>query len=1245
NNKSYITFTVQPKPSEYNDIVFNELMYKPTNDEPEWLEIFNRTDSTMDLRNWSISDINTNLIITTENLKIKPKNYVVLSDDESIRNLYSIESLLIITNLPSLNNTGDKLKLLDQSGLIIDSIHYLPSWGGNKNGKSLERIDVDWYSNDSTNWGSSISKQKATPGIINSISRKDFDVAISEVSFTPPKPIINENVVINSTIKNIGLEIIEFLNVEIYFDSNIDSIGQNSERIISENYSNLEFGDSLKVQTVFNPKSTGNKYFIAMVNTDIDQYLDNNISFFNFRVNDAPLDFNSVVINEIMYKPNSEEPEWIELYNRTNKNLNIKGWSFSDKITHVILTEQDNIFNANSFLIISEDESIYNFYDIPSKVIIKNIPSLNNQGDNLKIYDDLTNIIDSVNYLSHWGNQTGKSLERINPLTSSNDELNWGNSESELGSTPGLNNSITKKDIDLAAIGLYFDPKKPMVGDDVIISMEVINKGYNNVYFDLILYEDSNLDTIANNLLDKLANLYLNSGDTSLYQFSYKIYNITSERGYIGQIKHEYDETPLNNETYNYIFPGYLPNTIIINEIMYNPLGGEPEWIEFYNITDLEVDLKNWNLSDILKFPQKKIISENNFRINPKTFFIVSVDSSIYKFHSSINVPLKVVPFANLNNDEDGIIIKDGHGFTIDSIKYSHLWGGTEGYSLERISKSDLSTYANNWQSSTDPHRSTPGRINSVSTKQYDLIALNLFTIPDKPIINNEIKLVLITKNIGKVDASIFEVSFYLGQNKNKELIENFLYTNLSVKDSIITETNNTITLNDNQYITAEILYPLDEDTVNNSLIKHISPSYKTQSVLITEFLNYTDINQVEWIELINISQEKINLFNWDISDKLPSKQQSIITNKYVFIYPMERFLITRDSSNFNQDDSNSKIFEANFGSLGNFEDGIIISDLNGNVIDSLIYTKNWKIKKGRSIERISLDESSSDSSNWISTINPAGGSPGSPNSIINIPNYNFNDLIINEIMYEPDSDNSEFIEIFNPSNEFINIGGWSFIDGSGKITELKCYSYEIAPNNYFILTADSVLFLNYEHLDNNDLITITNDSDLGLSNEGELLLVKDLWENTIDSIAYNPNWHNKQIKFSRNKSLERINPYLNSQLESNWSTSVNELGATPGETNSIFLEKKTTVTKLSITPNPFSPDNDGYEDFTLITYNLSFQIAQIRIKIFDDRGRLVRSLISNKSSGSNGSVIFDGLDDDGFPLRIGMYIVFHNYT
>jgi hypothetical protein len=91
---------------------------------------------------------------------------------------------------------------------------------------------------------------------------------------------------------------------------------------------------------------------------------------------------------------------------------------------------------------------------------------------------------------------------------------------------------------------------------------------------------------------------------------------------------------------------------------------------------------------------------------------------------------------------------------------------------------------------------------------------------------------------------------------------------------------------------------------------------------------------------------------------------------------------------------------------------------------------------------------------------------------------------------------------------------------------------------------------------------------------------------------------------------------------------------------NSVYTENLATESKVSISPNPFSPDNDGFEDFSIISFNLPYKLSQVQIKVFDSQGRLIRTLLQNHPSASNNSVIFDGLDDDGRALRMGIYIL-----
>ena len=486
---------------------------------------------------------------------------------------------------------------------------------------------------------------------------------------------------------------------------------------------------------------------------------------------------------------------------------------------------------------------------------------------------------------------------------------------------------------------------------------------------------------------------------------------------------------------------------------------------------------------------------------------------------------------------------------------------------------------------------------------------------------------------------------FYIDSDSNNVvdvLLSSVSSSNLNSGDSISITSTNTIQNLQKEILTAvRVVFVSDEDTLNNYFEKSIQPGFAENIVKINEVMYSPSDNKPEWIEFVNTNSDSVNIKNWFVSDILSTPTKNLITNSDVYINHNEIFIIARDTS-FNSAYPNTltKVLYANFGSLGNTFDGVVIYDFRNGIIDSLFYRSSWGGKKGYSLERISLTEQTNDSTNWVTSLDIYGSTPGRINSINSVPSYERNDLVINEIMYDPETTNSEYIEFYNLSSDSVNIGGWKFEDENGNSYNLSEASFVVAPKEYFILIADSSAITSYNLFDYTNK-NIIDESSLGLVNTGELVLLKDVRGNIVDSVFYSDDWNNRNIASTQNKSLERINPNLNGNDPLNWSTCVNSIGGTPGNQNSIFAENLNEEKNISVNPNPFSPDNDGFEDFTIINYNLTQATAQVRIKIFDSKGRLVRTLLNNQASGQNGSVIFDGLDDENKALRIGIYIVF----
>lgn len=255
--------------------------------------------------------------------------------------------------------------------------------------------------------------------------------------------------------------------------------------------------------------------------------------------------------------------------------------------------------------------------------------------------------------------------------------------------------------------------------------------------------------------------------------------------------------------------------------------------------------------------------------------------------------------------------------------------------------------------------------------------------------------------------------------------------------------------------------------------------------------------------------------------------------------------------------------------------------------------------------------------------------------------------FVINEIMYDPLSDQNEWLELYYRGSVPLDLARWKISDrptASG-VNSFTLPDALVGPNSYVLIAADSTVVSRYSNLPAAGqcvhIIILNRPSGFGFNNDGDAVVIRDPLGTTIDSVWYLPSWHHPDIVDPKGRSLERINPDLASNDRRNWSTSSSHDGGSPGRRNGIFTSLVPTAASLSVHPNPFSPDGDGCEDFCVVRYNLPSATPLIRISIFDARGRLIRYLANTELSGAQGEIVWDGLDESRQRVRIGPYIIY----
>src|ERR1035438_1049528 len=885
------------------------------------------------------------------------------------------------------------------------------------------------------------------------------------------------------------------------------------------------------------------------------------IFFLYFIITYASPQDTCIIFTEIMFDAPSGNNEFIELYNRSETTsinlLRFKIKYSTSKPDTIISAGYGTLLRPQSYAVIFEGD-----YDFVSGIYKNIVPS---SALILKISDNafgsngmantanrplwLINAVDdTLEYYTYSANNTsGYSDEKIN-LSKDTSSVNWGNSLRYNGTT-GFKNSLVPKLYDLQ-ISSFKSTPFVISGEKVEMTLKIMNKGTNmSSPYTVKIFNDINKDSIPQPgelILSQVASS-IQSNDSAEILLNTDKYNI-GWNYFIASITTIPDEDTSNNIAYTNFNAGVSNSTtgdIIINEIMYAPLSDEPEWIELFNRTNDSLSLMNWTITDIYTTPTTVKIN-SNISIMPKSFLIISRDSTIFIQHPFIPSPVLKLNIPSLNNDGDGVILKDYTGMVIDSVKYDPQWGGNSGYSLERKSPDISSLLKDNWGNSKDFERSTPGRINSLKEKSYDLSVGDILFSPRFPVAGNDVSVSALIKNNGASSADNFTVEFYFKEDLSDwKMLSVSNGLSLFTGDSLIVPSSFLIPkIQDKFTVLVKVIFPLDQDTLNNYLEKNLEPGAAERSIIVNEIMYDPAVDEPEWIELKNISSEIINLKNWSLSDVLTTPTKAVITNQDYFLSPNELMVAARDTIfYFLHPELNSKTKIVKYGILGNTEDGILVYDYRDGIIDSVIYNSSWGHKKGYSLERISSDKNSNDSSNWTLSLCSEKSTPGKENSVIGIPDGKRNDLVINEIMYDPALGNNEFVEFLNLKKDLLNIGGWSIEDQHKNKYKLSDSNFVIPQGSYFLLVSDSSVIRNYD-LFNFNYKTVLNESSLGLTAD-ELIFFPPLPPPPVDSVYYSDKWHNKNFISTKGRSLERINPFLSSNDKYNWNTCVDPKGAT----------------------------------------------------------------------------------------------------
>ncbi len=595
------------------------------------------------------------------------------------------------------------------------------------------------------------SPEGGTPGALCACSIAT-DLAVDTIFAAEPSSRMNiGNVLITAVISNNGTMPVSNAEITLFSDLNSDSTAQPGE-ILQVFYTDSlipSTEDTVSINTSIQP---GGYLFGASVYHPDDENPSNDIKLnthYSGRLN--------LVITEVVCNPSDEDnDEFIEIFNPGPGMLDITGCSFTDgdAVDAIILWDeaelgiiQDSdvlftpILAESSFAVILDSEYAVGSqpWDFAPGTIIFTTENTT-LGDGLTRNDPLTLYEFRGTSRENITSTYGTPIDAEDPLGRDDDGLdeipfdpgednsvqkidlnepdiqsNWGVSDD--GPTPGAPPPVIIHGIDACALSLACNPPMGAGETSVLLLADITNAGTDSipsggltVYFYGDMNENSYPD--ENELIDTYVCGPLLPRDTLQADCQWSA--VQNEMVLFAIMECSADTFAFDDTT-SCIWNS--AGDIRLNEIMYSPNPGEPEWVEIVNPTENPVLLTGWTFSDSKTTVE---FCPDSISLNPDEYALIVSDSTEFReCWPYVTCRLFQPPdWPALNNTTqqgetwaDELSLCDSLGIIVDYVPYDDDWGGGRGISLEKLDVLLQGFDRENWVSCDST--GTPGEPNT----------------------------------------------------------------------------------------------------------------------------------------------------------------------------------------------------------------------------------------------------------------------------------------------------------------------------------------------------------------------------------------------------------------------------------------------------------------------------------------------------------------------------------------------------
>lgn len=453
------------------DVVFNELMVDPT---PavglppyEFIELYNTADFAVNLEGWVFQHGNTRRTVPVAS--IPARGYLLLLTEAAYPSFQELANAVVVPGLSqtALTNAGADLLLFDPDDTLISFVSYTDAWyqdpsrsGG---GWSLEKIDPYNLCQGMENWRASVGPNGGTPGSTNSVRAANPDI-------TPPD-------LLRAGVENASA-------VRLYFSEPMDvhTLENTTHYTLNHGLGSPAKAEALLpdfsgVRLTFSQPLQASTVYAVSASDQLTDCAGNQLNKRTTRVGlPALAGAADVVINEVLFNPPEMGARYIELYNRSNKTIDLKDYLITSKdtlqgflTTIQEISAESRLFFPDDYIVLSNNpDAVRRTFHTPDPgafVRLGAMPRMTNASGVLAFATKSLEEIDKFVYeesmhLPLLTTFRGVALERLNPDWPTKDRSNWHSAARLTGyGTPGYKNSQYTQHIETASGQIDISPE------------------------------------------------------------------------------------------------------------------------------------------------------------------------------------------------------------------------------------------------------------------------------------------------------------------------------------------------------------------------------------------------------------------------------------------------------------------------------------------------------------------------------------------------------------------------------------------------------------------------------------------------------------------------------------------------------------------------------------------------------------------------------------------------------------------